>query len=205
MANCSPKKDPVDKTLTFTYTECPAPEEGQPAQINLEFDYIEKYWYEVRPPDNANKLIQNGSKQEKLRKTVIQIPATDAENSSGENVNFVDQVFYQAEYEITGSGDDIKSKPVYERFCKADKVYDEQYFYHIFEWPLTHALPARPVGGITVTTPPPSADPEAEPPCPVYAVSSTSVGGTFTLNRVDSISPLGRTSISSSSELQTSW
>ena len=186
MANCSPKKDPVDKTLTFTYTECPAPTEGQPAQINLEFDYIEKYWYEVRPPDNANKIIQNGSKQEKLRKTVIQIPATDAENADGDNVNFVDQVFYQPEYEITGSGDDIKSKPVYERFCKADKVYDEQYFYHIFEWPLTHALPTRPVGGITVTTPPPSADPEAEPPCPVYAVSSTSVGGTFTLNRVDS-------------------
>ena len=186
MANCSPKKDPVDKSLTFTYTECPAPTEGQPAQINLEFDYIEKYWYEVRPPDNANKLIQNGSKQEKLRKTVIQIPATDAENSSGENVNFVDQVFYQPEYEITGSGDDIKSKPVYERFCKADKVYDEQYFYHIFEWPLTHALPTRPVGGITVTTPPTPTDPEAEPPCSDYAVVSTDVSGTFTLNRVDS-------------------
>ena len=186
MANCSPKKDPVDKTLTFTYTECPAPEEGPPAQITIEFDYIEKYWYEVRPPDNANKIIQNGSKQEKLRKTVIQIPATDAENSSGENVNFVDQVFYQPEYEITGSGDDIKSKPVYERFCKADKVYDEQYFYHIFEWPLTHALPARPVGGITVTTPPTPTDPEAEPPCPEYAVVSTDVSGTFTLNRVDS-------------------
>jgi hypothetical protein len=186
MANCSPKKDPVDKKLTFTYPECPAPEEGTPAQITLEFPYIEKYWYEVRPPDAANKTIQNGSKQEKLRKTVIQIPAIDAENSSGENVNFVDQVFYQPEYEIIGSGDDIKSRPVYERFCKADKVYDEQYFYHIFEWPLTHTLPARPVGGITVTTPPPSADPEAPEPCPVYAVSSTSVSGTFTLGRVDS-------------------
>ena len=186
MANCSPKKDPVDKTLTFTYPECPAPE-GQPAaQITIEFPYIEKYWYEVRPPDAASKTIINGSKQEKLRKSVIQIPDVDAENSSGENVNFVDQVFYQPEYEIIGSGDDIKSRPVYERYCKADKVYDEQYFYHIFEWPLTHTLPARPVGGITVTTPPPSADPEAPEPCPVYAVSSTSVSGTFTLNRVDS-------------------
>ena len=186
MANCSPKKDPVDKTLTFTYTECPPPEEGPPAQITIEFDYIEKYWYEVRPPDSASKTIQNGSKQEKLRKTVIQVPALDAENANGENVNFVDQVYYQPEYEIIGSGDDIKSRPVYERFCKADKVYDEQYFYHIFEWPLTHTLPARPVGGITVTTPPPSADPEAPEPCPVYAVSSTSVSGTFTLGRVDS-------------------
>jgi len=185
MANCSPKKDPKDQKLTFTYTECPAPEEGIPAQITLEFPYIEPYWFEVRPPDAANKTIQNGSKQEKLRKTVIQVPDVDAENSSGENVNFVDQVFYQPEYEIIGSGDDIKSRPVYERFCKADKVYDEQYFYHIFEWPLTHSLPTRPVGGITVTTPPPSADPNVET-CPTYAVSSTSVGGTFTLNRVDS-------------------
>lgn len=186
MANCSPKKDPKDRKLTFTYPECPAPEEGPPAQITIEFPYIEPYWFEVRPPDTANKTIQNGSKQEKLRKTIIQVPDIDAENSNGENVNFIDQVFYQPEYEIIGSGDDIKSRPVYERYCKADKVYDEQYFYHIFEWPLTHSLPARPVGGITVTTPPPSADPEAPAPCPVYAVSSTSVGGTFTLNRVDS-------------------
>ncbi len=186
MANCSPKKDPKDAELTFTYSECPAPEGQPPAQITITFPYIEKYWYEVRPPDAANKTIQNGSKQEKLRRTVIQVPAIDTENSNGENVNFVDQVFYQPEYEIIGSGDDIKSRPVYERFCKADKVYDEQYFYHIFEWPLTHTLPARPVGGITVTTPPPSTDPEAPAPCPEYAVSSTSVSGTFTLGRVDS-------------------
>jgi hypothetical protein len=188
MSNCSPKKDPVDKKLTFTYEQCPAPEEGPPAQITLEFPYIEKYWYEVRPPDAANKTIQNGSKQPKLRRTVIQVPAVDAENADGDNVNFVDQVFYQPEYEITGSGDNIKSKPVYERFCKADTVYDEQYFYHIFEWPLTHTLPARPVGGITVTTPPPP-PPGSEgggESCPTYAVSSTSVSGTFTLNRVDS-------------------
>lgn len=186
MSNCSPKKDPVDRKLTFTYPQCPAPEEGPPAQITIEFPYIDKYWYEVRPPTSVRKTIVNGSKQEKLRRTVIQVPALDVENADGDNVNFVDQVFYQPEYEITGSGDNIKSKPVYERFCKADKVYDEQYFYHIFEWPLTHTLPARPVGGITVTTPPPSADPEAPAPCPVYAVSSTSVSGTFTLNRVDS-------------------
>ncbi len=186
MANCSPKKDPRNAELTFTYTQCPAPEGQPPAQITITFPYIEKYWYEVRPPDAANKTIQNGSKQEKLRKTVIQVPALDAENSDGDNVNFVDQEFYQQEYEFIGSGDNIKSRPVYERFCKADKVYDEQYFYHIFEWPLTHTLPARPVGGITVTTPPPSLDPEAPAPCPIYAVSSTSVSGTFTLARVDS-------------------
>lgn len=188
MSNCSPKKDPVDRKLTFTYPQCPAPEEGPPAQITIEFPYIEKYWYEVRPPSLANKTIQNGSKQEKLRRTVIQVPALDAENADGDNVNFIDQVYFQPEYEITGSGDNIKSKPVYERFCKADKVYDEQYFYHIFEWPLTHTLPARPVGGITVTTPPPpppGSEGGAES-CPVYAVSSTSVSGTFTLNRVDS-------------------
>jgi len=188
MSNCSPKKDPVDAKLTFTYPQCPAPQEGPAAQITIEFPYIEKYWYEVRPPSLANKTIRNGSKQEKLRRTVIQVPAVDAENSDGDNVNFVDQVFYQPEYEITGSGDNIKSKPVYERFCKADKVYDEQYFYHIFEWPLTHTLPARPVGGITVTTPPPpppGSEGGAES-CPIYAVSSTSVSGTFTLNRVDS-------------------
>ena len=186
MSNCSPKKDPVDAKLTFTYPQCPAPEGVPPANITIEFPYIDKYWYEVRPPDAANKTIQNGSKQPKLRRTVIQVPATNVENADGDNTNFVDQVFYQPEYEITGSGDDIKSKPVYERFCKADKVYDEQYFYHIFEWPVTHTLPARPVGGITVTTPPPSTDPEAATPCPIYAVSSTNVGGTFTLNRVDS-------------------
>lgn len=185
MSNCSPKKDPVDKKLTFTYTECPPPQEGPPAQITLEFPYIDPYWYEVRPPTSVRKTIVNGSKQQKLRRTVIQVPAVDVENANGENVNFVDQVFYQPEYEITGSGDNIKSKPVYERFCKADKVYDEQYFYHIFEWPLTHTLPARPVGGIVVTTPPPSGDPE-NPSCPTYSVSSTSVSGTFTLNRVDS-------------------
>ena len=116
MSNCSPKKDPVDRKLTFTYPQCPAPEEGPPAQITIEFPYIDKYWYEVRPPTSVRKTIVNGSKQENLRRTVIQVPALDAENADGDNVNFVDQVFYQPEYEITGSGDNIKSKPVYERF-----------------------------------------------------------------------------------------
>lgn len=187
MSNCSPKRDPVDRKLTFTYPQCPAPEEGPAAQINIEFPYIEKYWYEVRPPSLANKTIQNGSKQPKLRRSVILVPTANVENADGANENFSEQIFYQPEYEITGSGDNIQSKPVYERFCKADTVYDEQYFYHIFEWPVTH-ITTRAVGGITVTTPPPP-PPNSEgggESCPTYEVSSTSVSGTFTLNRVDS-------------------
>jgi len=187
MANCSPKKDRKTETLTFPYQSCPVTEENPATTLSISFGpYTDKYWFEVRPPDLAQKTIVNGSKKEKLVKTVIQIPALDAENADGDNVNFVDQEFYQQEYEFIGSGDNIKSRPVYERFCKADKVYDEQYFYHIFEWPLTHDIQERTVGGITVTTPPDDGDPETPEACPVYAVSSTSVSGTFTLNRVDS-------------------
>ena len=182
MSNCSPKKDPKDRTAEFTYTECPEPEEGSPASITLTFDYIEKYWYEVRPPNIAKKTIVNGSKKEKLIKSTILLPdLLDAEDANGDNVTFTEQVYYQQEYEMIGSGDDIKSKPVFERFCKADTVYDEQYFYHIFEWPLTHTLPPRPAGGIAVTIN--TADPEA---CPVYFVVNESVTGTFSLARVDS-------------------
>ena len=189
MGNCSPKKQPKWETATFTYQQCPCPEEGPCPSITLEFEYIERYRYEVRPPNAAKKLIVNGSKQEKLKKTVIQIPdLVNGENSSGEVVNFIDQVFYQPEYEIIGSGDDIKSRPVFERYCKADIVYDDQYFYHIFEWPLSHNIEPRPVGGITVipAPPPPPGSEGGGTSCPTYQVESTTVGGTVTLNRVDS-------------------
>jgi hypothetical protein len=181
MANCSPKKDRNTKTLTHTYPSCPLVEGGPPTQSISFGPYTDKYWFEVRPP-LARKTITNGSKKEKLVKTVIQIPALDAENADGDVVNFIDREFYQQEYVF----EDNKSKPVYERFCKADKVYDEQYFYHIFEWPLTHDIQERTVGGITVTTPPDDGDPETPAACPDYAVSSTDVTGTFTLARVDS-------------------
>jgi hypothetical protein len=183
MANCSPKKDQIVKTLTGTYPPCPTPAEGETATPKIETfgPYTDKYWFEVRPP-LARKTITNGSKKEKLVKTVIQIPALDAENADGDIVNFIDQEFYQQEYVFENN----KSKPVYERVCKADKVYDEQYFYHIFEWPLEHDIQERTVGGIIETTPPTSTDPEAPAPCPEYAASSTSVSGTFTLARVDS-------------------
>lgn len=189
MANCSPKRQAIPGSVSVEVDQCPVPVGQTPSKITYTFNYnAEKYWYEVRPPDAANKTIQNGSKQPKLRRTVIQIPDVDAENSNGDNVNFVDQVFYQPEYEIVGSGDNIKSRPVYERFCKADTVYDEQYFYHIFEWPLTHTLPARDVGGIVKVQAPDTTDSEGNTttPCADYSEQRTSVSGTFTLNRVDS-------------------
>lgn len=181
MSNCSPKKEPNNGSISFTYEQCPPPEEGPPVLITLTFNYIEKYWYEVRPPSSTRKLITNGSKQEKLKKSTIQIPdPTNSENEAGDVVNFIDQVFYQQEYEFVGSGNDIKSRPVFEKYCKADTVYDDQYFYHVFEWPPTHTIEPRPVGGISVTPPTPPDE------CPVYQVESTTVSGTLTLNKVDS-------------------
>jgi len=186
MANCSGKSEAIDAKLTFTYDQCPPPENGPPAKITIEFNYKEKHWFEVRPPSASRKTIINGTKQEKLKKSIIKVPdLNNPENASGDVVNFIDTVYYQPEYEIISSNDDeIISKPVYRRYCKADPSYDEQYFFHIFEWPLTHTLPSRPAGGITVTTPPPSPDGAAG--CPVYAVESTTVSGTFNLARVDS-------------------
>jgi hypothetical protein len=188
MSNCSAKKDAVDAKLTFTYPQCPVPENGGAQNITIEFPYIDKYWFEVRPPDQGKKTIQNGSKQEKLKKSIIKVPDTsNPENANGDNVNFIENVYYQPEYEIiTTNDDEIISKPVYRRHCKADISYDEQYFYHIFEWPLTHAIEPRPAGGITVTTPPPP-PPGSEgggASCPTYAVESVQVSGTLTLAKV---------------------
>jgi hypothetical protein len=190
MSNCSAKKDPVDGKITFTYDECPPPEEGPPAKITLEFEYIDKYWFEVRPPDQGRKTITNGTKQEKLKKSIIQVPdLNNPENANGDVVNFIDTIYYQQEYEIVNSSDElITSRPVYRRYCKADASYDEQYFYHIFEWPLSHTLPPRLAGGITVVTPPPPPPNSegGEVSCPTYAVESVNVSGTLNLARVDS-------------------
>lgn len=191
MSNCSAKKEAASGKITYSYPQCPPPENGPPAMITLEFNYTDKYWFEVRPPDATRKTITNGAKQEKLRKSIIQVPdLNNPENSNGEVTNFVDTVYYQQEYEIVSSGNDVvTSKPVYMRHCRADASYDEQYFYHIFEWPLSHTLPSRPAGGITVTTPPPappSSDGETTVSCPIYAVESVDVSGTMNLARVDS-------------------
>ena len=189
MSNCSAKKDVIDAKLSYTYTQCPPPVEGPAAQITLEFNYKDKHWFEVRPPDLSRKTIINGSKQEKLKKSIIKVPNIDNPEDSNGDVNFIDTIYYQPEYEvITSNDDEIISKPVYRRYCKADPSYDEQYFYHIFEWPTTHTLPSRPAGGITMTTPPPP-PPGSEAgtvSCPTYAVESVDVSGTFTLGRVDS-------------------
>lgn len=188
MSNCSGKKDKVDAKLTFTYPPCPPPESGPAQNITIEFPHTEKYWFEVRPPNQGRKTIQNGSKQEKLKASIIKVPDLEnPENADGDNVNFIDTVYYQPEYEIiTTNDDEIISKPVYRRHCKADISYDEQYFYHIFEWPLSHTIESRPAGGITVTTPPPP-PPGSEgggSSCPTYAVESVNVTGTLSLAKV---------------------
>ncbi len=184
MSNCSPKKDRVEATATFTYTPA-AVQEGLASQpVTLSFTYIDKFWHEIRPPSNTRKTLQNGQKKPKTRTTYIAVPS--GETADGE-VTFTNQEYIQQEYDYdpaTGI-----SKPVYERQCIAEISYDEKYFYHIIEWPTSHTMETRAVGGFTETSTTSTTSGDngsVTTTISTYAVESSSVTANFSLAKVES-------------------
>jgi hypothetical protein len=145
MGNCRPKKENVQKTISYT-----PPLSGTIGGIVFavapaNFTHTKNYWYEVNPVSDTRKFIQNAQKQETYTTTSINVPS--GETNDGD-VTFTNQTFTQQKYETDVNGN---ATPVFDRECRADYSYDEQYFYHIFEWPTTHSL-SRVVGGYQQTT-----------------------------------------------------
>jgi hypothetical protein len=184
MGNCRPKKEQISKTYTYTYTTT----SGDPpvsSSTTLSFNHTKKYWYEIDPASNTNKFIQNAQKLEKFITQTIKTPSGEDDNG---DVTFDTITVSNQEYVPDGSNG---VKPVFERECRANHSYDEEYFYHIFEWPTTFNL-TRTVGGFVATTQT-STSPaggggggSTTTALTTYTVDSKNVTATLTLDKVDS-------------------
>jgi hypothetical protein len=196
MANCSPKKDIISRTKYLNQCTGTVLLEGGSCQqtsgagdgattINLphlQFSYIRTAWNIVRPPSSDTKTIVNGSKKPKYNEVAIQVPV--GEDQDG-NVVLGSTYYKQQEYaydENTG-----ESVPVFERQCQADIGYDERYFYHVFEWPLSFTLEPRTVGGfVSTTTTITNSEDNTTTTTITYEVESSSVSAQLSLAKVDS-------------------
>lgn len=92
-----------------------------------------------------------------------------------------------------------KQIPRFERYCRPDITYDEEYFQHIFNWPTSHTLRERKVGGfieeqIVCTTTTANTAGEGEPSNSTTSTSTTYVmhtptanyNGSFSLDKIES-------------------
>ena len=92
-----------------------------------------------------------------------------------------------------------KQIPRFERYCRPDITYDEEYFQHIFNWPTSHTLRERKVGGfieeqIVCTTTTANTAGEGQPSNSTTSTSTTYVmhtptanyNGSFSLDKVES-------------------
>ncbi len=195
MANCSPKKEIVNRTKWYNrctdevqLTEpenCLIPGFGL-TTTPLSFTYTAVAWNVVRPPSNNTRTIVNGSKKPKLIDVGVRVPV--GEDQDGDVV--MDTTYYkQQEYVL--DEDSGESVPVFERECQADMGYDEKYFYHVFEWPLSYTLEPRLVGGFTkTTTTSTSTGTDGGAPTTTeittYSTESSTVSAQLTLAKVDS-------------------
>ena len=84
-------------------------------------------------------------------------------------------------------------EPVFDRECRGDHAYDENYFYHIFEWPTSFSL-SRTVGGFQSTSSSSTTGNTAPVGQPsnstttgttTYSTVSATVSGTLSLAKVD--------------------
>jgi hypothetical protein len=160
MGNCRPTKEVVNKTISIG--------SGAFAQ---NFTFTKRNWYELEPKNNTNKFITDGSKQPALTSSTIKVP--NGEDNNG-NVTFINQTYTQQAYTVDGNG---VATPLYNRECVADETYDENYFYHIFEWPTAPYTVSRTVGGFASTF-------------PILGLGSTvseTVTASLTLAKVDSV------------------
>ena len=95
-------------------------------------------------------------------------------------------------YDIEGfyeDGDPIYyNKPVFKRQCKANTVYDEQYFGHVFSWDPEPTTVSRKLAGLKLTTktPPPSGEGTPSTPVKIYEAVESTATGSLTVQRVDS-------------------
>lgn len=215
MSNCRPKKEKIVKSISHWYIP-----PGGSAYVSspiATFDY--KFWHEVGGDNNNTKLIENGSKLEKLYRTRLYSPR--GENTDGDveyNWEYVYQQKYDVkvmdandandkelapledsenEYTILGydgegafeNGDPIYyNKPIFKRQCKANTVYDEQYFYHVFNWPTSNISVNRAVNGIIKTSTTTTAgDPPVATTTSTYAAAPGNVTATLTIQGVDSV------------------
>jgi len=187
MGNCRAKKENVQKTITYT-----PPLSGTVGGITYgaapaNFTFTKKYWYEVDPLSNTRKFIQNGQKQETMTSTTVKIPS--GETNDGD-VTFINQTFTQQKYVSDANGN---VEPVFDRECRGDHAYDENYFYHIFEWPTSFSL-SRSVGGFqsaSTTSTTGNTAPVGQPSnstttgTTTYSTVSTTVTGSLSLSKVD--------------------
>ncbi len=187
MGNCRPKKDNVEKTITYTPSLSGLIGGISFGAAPANFTFTKKYWYEVEPVSNTRKFIQNGRKQETMTSTTVKIPS--GETNDGD-VTFINQTFTQQKYVSDANGN---VEPVFDRECRGDHAYDENYFYHIFEWPTSHSL-SRSVGGFqsaSTTSTTGNTAPVGEPSnstttgTAIYSTVSTTVTGSLSLSKVD--------------------
>lgn len=105
--------------------------------------------------------------------------------------------YYEQDTDFRNKGK--KQIPRYERYCRPDITYDEEYFQHIFNWPTSHTLRERKVGGfieeqIVCTTTTANTAPAGQPSnstttsSTTYAMytPTTNYNGSFTLSKVQS-------------------
>lgn len=103
--------------------------------------------------------------------------------------------YYEQDTEFRKQGK--KQIPRFERYCRPDVTYDEEYFQHIFNWPTNHTLRERKVGGfieekIVCTTTTENTAPAGQPSNSTTSTSTsyvmykptTDYNGSFTLNKV---------------------
>jgi hypothetical protein len=101
------------------------------------------------------------------------------------------------EYNILGydtegfyeGGDPIYyNKPIFKRQCKANTVYDEQYFSHVFSWDPNPIVVNRKIAGLKLTTktPPATGEPPTSTPVKIYEAVESTATGNLTIQRVDS-------------------
>lgn len=179
MGNCRPKKEIIQKTISHWYI--PTGQAQYVSSEKAPFDY-KVWHEVGGQNDNLRLIGNGSKLEKLYRTRLYSPRGETTDGDVDYNWEYVYQQKYDVkimdkndlkdkelapledpenEYTIPGydgegafeDGDPIYyNKPIFKRQCKANTVYDEQYFYHVFYWPTTSISVSRAVNGIIKTT-----------------------------------------------------
>ena len=105
---------------------------------NQSSDIVSEFPVSSGSPDGARYLLSHGQREPLMQRT--NFPIMNDEDGSASS----DKYFY-SQYNKTNGGRSVV--PQFDRWLKPENGYDEQYFQHIFNWPLDHEIVERKIGG----------------------------------------------------------
>jgi len=105
-------------------------------------------------PDGGRWLMSHGQREPLMQRTNFPI-------MNQEDGGISSNKFFYSQYNKTNG--DRSVMPQFDRWLKPEHGYDEQYFQHIFNWPLDHKIIERKIGGFIRETGSNNAPPPATP------------------------------------------